>query len=102
MGLNNFYFIVQFCVVLLLLATLQLFKARFGRGLTTKFQIFLLLVYSYLFLGFVDWRFCLCVAMETFWTYGCGLLIGCTESKKYRKTIGCAGGVWTSPYSGVF
>lgn len=90
MGLNNFYFILQFCIVLLFLAILQFLRARHGMNLMKKCQICVLIMYSYLFVGFIDWRFCVCVVFETLWAYVCGLLMG--QAEKYRRVLGCAGG----------
>lgn len=80
MGLNSIYFLIQFIALAVVMLALQFIRNRRWAHPVKRLQIIILLLYSYYFVGFVDWRFAICVAVVTLIAYGCGLLIG-----KYRK-----------------
>ena len=56
----------------------------------SKYQLYLqnafIVVASYVFYGWWDWRFLLLIAFTSFCSWGSGLLIGKAESKKKAKT----------------
>ena len=51
-----------------------------------KMQNAFVVVASYVFYGWLDWRFLLLIAFTSFCSWGSGLLIGKAESKKESKT----------------
>ena len=80
MGLNNIYFICSFFLLLALLIVCQLLRLKMPQ-LEEKMiigQKGLLLLYSYLFAGILDYRFAVCIAIITIGTYLVALY--------YRKT----------------
>lgn len=71
MGLNNIYFISSFFLLLALLIVCQLLRLKIPQ-LEEKIvlgQKGLLLLYSYLFAGILDYRFAVCIAIITIGTY---------------------------------
>ena len=69
MGLNSLLFIVQFVILLVILAVLQaLRKSRIG-NLVSGIQQMLMLLFSYYFVLLISWRFALCLALITLITY---------------------------------
>lgn len=80
MGLNNIFFICSFFLLLALLIVCQLLRLKMPQ-LEEKMiigQKGLLLLYSYLFAGILDYRFAVCIAIITIGTYLVALY--------YRKT----------------
>ncbi len=75
MGLNNFFFIVQFVILFIFLSVLQIIRSKWLLENIGRVQIFILLFYSYYFVGSVNWRFAVCVALVTIIAYGGGQLI---------------------------
>ena len=51
-----------------------------------RFQNAFIIIASYVFYGWWDWRFLLLIAFTSFCSWGSGLLIGKAESKKTAKT----------------
>lgn len=97
MGLNNFFFIIHMIMLLMVMFLLQMVRTRhwaYGAG---RVQIIVLLLYSYYFAGYVDWRFAICIAAVSLTAYSFGLLIDRAkqvdnQSSKPRKIA--VGGVW--------
>ena len=74
---NSFEFILVFLPVVFLLHWLA------GRGL--RWQNVLLVVASYVFYGWWDWRFLLLIALTSACSYGSGLLIGRSGERRARR-----------------
>jgi alginate O-acetyltransferase complex protein AlgI len=97
MGLNNFFFIVQFVILFIFLSVLQIIRSKWLLEDIGRVQIFILLFYSYYFVGSVNWRFAVCVALVTIIAYGGGQLIERAKqlgkpSQKVRKIAICVWG----------
>lgn len=91
MGLNNFYFIIHFAVLIMIMFLLQHIRSRRWTETLGRTQIIVLLLYSYYFVASVDWRFVLCVVIVTIITYVCGLLIErARQSDKQLQSYGKA------------
>ncbi len=91
MGLNNYYFIIQAVFLLLALGILQLFRTGCRDYLIGRIQLLILLAYSYCFIGKADWRFAVCVLVDTAIAYVTGLLLSST--RKYARLaaiVGCS------------
>ena len=80
MGLNSLFFLIQLIALVSVLLILQIIRNKRWAHTVGRLQIIILLIYSYYFVGSVDWRFAICVAAVTLIAFGCGLLIG-----KYRE-----------------
>ena len=70
----------EFFVLLIIVFALYWLLAKW-----TKWQNALIVVASYVFYGWWDWRFLLLIAFTSFCSWGSGLLIGRAESKKSSK-----------------
>lgn len=93
MGLSNFYFILQFSILLLLLAVLQIIRGRSGSRFPARLQIFILLLYSFFFLGYTDWKFCLSLGFAVILSYSCGLLMDHAKAQGAKNVIAVWGGI---------
>lgn len=93
MGLNNFFFIIQFVILSTILFILQIIRNKSKNRCIMRIQLGVLLLYSLFFLYSADWKYCLCVAVDTFIAYGCGVLIHCTEDEKTQRKIAAGGGI---------
>ncbi|MCI8607877.1 MAG: MBOAT family protein [Hungatella sp.] len=97
MGLNNFFFIIHMIILLMIMSLLQMVRTKRWSHELGRVQIIALLLYSYYFVGFVDWRFAVCVAAVSLMAYSIGLLIDRAkqednQSSKPRK-IAMWGGI---------
>ena len=70
----------EFFVLLIIVFALYWLLARW-----TKWQNALIVVASYVFYGWWDWRFLMLIAFTSFCSWGSGLLIGKAESRKKAK-----------------
>ena len=83
MGLNSFSFIVQMIALTVTMLLLQLLRKK--SDIWKNIQIFLLFLYSYYFIGSVDFRFAVCVAFVTIIAYVSGCIIDSTTRLTSNK-----------------
>jgi D-alanyl-lipoteichoic acid acyltransferase DltB (MBOAT superfamily) len=88
MALNNFYFMVAFIPLFIVLLLLQAFRAKCDKG--GRMQLLVLLVFSYFFICYSDIRFGVCLVIVTAIAYITGLLIELLSNK--RPILAGAGG----------
>lgn len=92
MGLNNFYFLLQFVLLLAVLAAVPLCRRRRDSRMTGRIQLGILLLYSYFFLYLADWRVCLCIAADTLLAYVCARRMERCQDKREKRRIAVWGG----------
>lgn len=80
MALNNFYFLVAFIPLFIILLLLQATREKFGKA--DRIQLFVLLLFGYFFICYSDIRFGVCVVTVTAITYITGLLIERLKNKR--------------------
>lgn len=90
MVFSSIEFILFFVVVVLLLLLLKtnLLSKRFGEDTLRKFRHFLLLISSYIFYGWWNWKFCFLMLFMTFVAYICARQIENGSRPKAFKLIG--------------
>ncbi len=81
MGLNNFYCIIQFGVLFLLLSLLQFFRMKKDNRVFCRIQILALLLYSCCYIGFVDIRFVACITLVGMIAFIGGQIIDCRRTR---------------------
>ncbi|MCR5203571.1 MAG: MBOAT family protein [Lachnospiraceae bacterium] len=96
MSLNSFHFVLYFCAAVVLVALLQLLRNKLR--IAGTLQLAGLLLFSYFLIYMSDWRFCLCIAGVTVWTY----LFGLQLEKKHKKGLLAIGIVFLVLFLGVF
>lgn len=89
MSLNNFYFPIFFCGVIVFLAVLQLAGKIFNRNLS-HIQILFLLLASYIFLGLSDILFCVILFTVTLATHFLAIIISGKKQSKFWTCFGIA------------
>ncbi|MBQ2939375.1 MAG: MBOAT family protein [Clostridia bacterium] len=92
MALNSFSFLIWFCGLFLVLLVIELLKKRIHSPLIQQSQPVVLLIFSYLTLFAVDWRFLLCVLLITAWTFAFGFFLG-NAAATVRKRLLLAAGI---------
>lgn len=93
MGLNNFYFLLQFILLLAVLAAVPLCRRQRDSRMTGRIQLGILLLYSYFFLYLADWRVCLCIVADTLLAYVCARRMERCQDKRERRRIAVWGGI---------
>lgn len=82
MALNNFFFIIYFTVLIIMMTGLQFLRIKFSDVFWSKVQLALLLIYSYAFIGITDWRFVICIVIVSLFSFLSGLLISRIKSRR--------------------
>ena len=92
MGLNSFKFLIWFFIIFLIMAILEKIKKYTKKRIFERFQIFILLISSYIFISTFNWKFCICIGITTILTYYLGIYIEKYNSDiKIKKIITCIG-----------
>lgn len=87
MTLNSFMFLSCFCILLITLTIIQ-WLSFFLKSQVRNIQKLVLLIASYGFIAYTDWRFLFCILFVSGITYIFGICI-----EKYKKTVLLAIGV---------
>lgn len=96
MNLNSFHFVVYFCIAIIVITCLQLLRNILR--IAGTLQLAALLLFSYILIFMADWRFCLCIASVTVWTY----LFGLQLEKKHNKKLLATGIIFLVLFLGIF
>ena len=87
MVFSSFTYLIFFCIVALFMAIskLRFLKDRFEEKSLRTFRHIILLIASYIFYGWWDWRFLGLLLITTLSTFFAGWLMGKTSDCKKRK-----------------
>lgn len=87
---SSITFFIFFAIVLLLMIIMQsaFFKRYFTEKNIRNAKHFILLISSYIFYGWWDWRFCILMFIMTFIAYYCARKIEAEKHVKWYKIIG--------------
>ena len=102
MALNNFGFLILFVLLTVFWVGLELLKKIIRGEIISRVQILGLLIFSYYFLYCADWRFCLCVVVETVIAYVCALLVDRNSETKKKRICAAWGGILLIAFLGYF
>lgn len=87
MSLNSFNFVFFLCILLVVMSILQLFRRITSFKNVDRVQLIVLLAFSYAFVFFNNWKYCICLLVITIITYLAGISINTIQDSRKKYVV---------------